>query len=129
MQQTQDLGEELGSTVQGSGRNLLQLVGSPLFRAAFPTIARELLGEPLLASFRAEVFQPIRATLRARLLEEVERGQLRADIDPDLVLDLVNGATLYRALVGEPIDEGIVDAVAHLIVAGAAPSPRPPRRL
>jgi AcrR family transcriptional regulator len=124
---TQELGEELGSTVQGSARNLLRLVTSPLFRAAFPTIARELLGDTSLGErFRAEVFQPIRAALRERLLEEVERGELRADIDPDLVLDLVNGAILYRALLGELLDERTANAVADLISTGAAP--RPPSR-
>jgi AcrR family transcriptional regulator len=118
---TRDLGRDLGSTVRGSALTILNLVQSALFRAAFPTIAQELFGETALGRrFRAEVFQPIRATLKARLQEEVARGEIRSDIDLDLVLDLVNGAMLYRALVGEPVDGRIADELADLILSGAA---------
>jgi AcrR family transcriptional regulator len=109
----------VGSTLHGSARNVLRLLRNPLFRAAFPTIAHEVLGEtPLGDRFRAEVFRPIRAFLRERLLEDVKRGELRPGADPDLIFDLVNGAMLYRALVGEPIDEGVADAMADLILTG-----------
>jgi AcrR family transcriptional regulator len=125
---TRDLGQDLGSIVRGSARNILNLVQSPMFRAAFPTIAHELLGETTLGHrFRAEVFQPIRATLKARLQEEVARGEIRSDIDLDLVLDLVNGAMLYRALVGEPIAESVADAIAEMVLSGAAAEVSPIR--
>ncbi len=39
--------------------------------------------------------------------------------NPDLVFDLVNGAMLYRALVGEPLDEDVADGIADLITKGA----------
>jgi AcrR family transcriptional regulator len=122
-------GRELGSTVRGSARNILQLVRSPVFRATFPTIARELLADtPLGDRFRAEVFGPIRAIVRQGIRAEIERGEIRSDIDIDLVLDLVNGAMLYRALVGELTDERVADAVADLVLGGAARSgdPVPP---
>jgi AcrR family transcriptional regulator len=125
---TRELGRELGSTVRGSARNILNLVQSAVFRAAFPTIAHELLGETTLGhGFRAEVFRPIRATLKARLQEEVARGEIRSDIDLDLVLDLVNGAMLYRALVGEPVDQPVADAIAELVLSGAAAEMSPER--
>jgi AcrR family transcriptional regulator len=109
-----------GSTVRASARNILRVVQNPLFRAAFPTIAQELLGGTSLGDrFRVEVFGPIRAALRARLAASIEGGELRAGTNPDLVFDLVNGAMLYRALVGEPIDEEVADGIAELIMKGA----------
>ena len=53
------------------------------------------------------------------------RGEIRSDIEPDMVLDLVNGAMLYRALVGELTDERVADAIAGLVLDGAARSPEP----
>ena len=115
-----ELDRALGSTVRGSARNILALVQSPVFTAAFPTIAHELLSETELGErFRADVFRPIRATLRDRLREEVDRGAIRSDVDVDLVFDMVNGSVLYRALVGEPINETVADAIAELILMGA----------
>jgi AcrR family transcriptional regulator len=109
-----------GSTIRSSSRNILRTVRNPLFQAAFPTIAQELLGGTSLGNrFRAEVFGPIRAALRTKLLEGMERGELRPGVNPDLIFDLVNGAMLYRALVGEPIDEDVADGLAELILAGA----------
>jgi AcrR family transcriptional regulator len=114
-----------GSTIRNSARNILRIVRNPLFQAAFPTIAQELLGETSLGDrFRAEVFRPIRTALRARLVEGIEAGELRAGTNPDLVFDLVNGAMLYRALVGEPIDEDVADAIADQIMTGAGGQPR-----
>jgi AcrR family transcriptional regulator len=109
-----------GSTLRSSARNILRIVQKPLFQAAFPTIAQELLGGTSLGNrFRAEVFRPIRATLRAKLAESIQTGELRPGTNPDLVFDLVNGAILYRALVGEPIDEDVADGIADLITKGA----------
>lgn len=118
---TRELDVAHGSSVRGSARNILSLVQNPVFRAAFPTISHEMLGETTLGErFRADVFRPIRASLKSRLQDEVVRGEIRPDVDLDLVFDMVNGAMLYRALVGEPIGERVADAIADLILSGAA---------
>jgi AcrR family transcriptional regulator len=128
-----DLDRALGSTVRGSAKTILNLVQNPVFRAAFPTIAHELLSEtPLGERFRSDVFRPIRASLRDMLRDEVERGEIRPNVDADLVFDLVHGGVLYRALVGEPIDEAVGDAIAELVLMGArmpaAPASSPPAK-
>lgn len=108
------------SAIHTSARNILRVVRNPLFQAAFPTIAQELLGQTSLGDrFRGEVFQPIRAIGRTKLLAGIERGELRSDTNPDLVFDMVNGAMLYRALVGEPINEDVADRIAELLLQGA----------
>lgn len=120
--EVRQLDRELGSTVRGAARNISALVQSPLFRATFPVIARELFGNTSLGKkFRAEVFQPIRAQVRDRLRDEVTRGTIRPDADLDLILDLVNGAILYRALLGESVGEATADEVAQLIATGSQP--------
>jgi AcrR family transcriptional regulator len=111
------VGRQAGSAARAAGRAVLALVRNRVFRAAFPTLAQELLGDtPLGERFRREVFHPIRALTRGRLERD---GALGAGVDPDLVLDLINGAVMYRALVGEPLSDEIVDALADLVLQGA----------
>jgi AcrR family transcriptional regulator len=105
-----------GSPIHGAARQILGLVREPLFRAAFPMMARALLGQPSLAKrFREEVFGPLRAIRRDELMATWPSDGLRPGIDPDLILDLVNGAILYRALMSEPLDEAIVDEIADIL--------------
>jgi AcrR family transcriptional regulator len=105
-----------GSPVRGAARQILDLIGEPLFRSAFPMMARILLGEPSLADrFRAQVFAPLRAIRRDELLELQAAGEVRPGVDPDLVLDMINGAVLYRALMAAPLDEAVVDQIADLV--------------
>jgi AcrR family transcriptional regulator len=118
-----ELEQELGSTVQAAARRGAKVFDSRIFRAVFPTIAKELLSDGTIGQhFRADVFSPIRAAARARLREAVDRGEIDGKVDADLVFDLVYGALLYRLLIGEPIDEGVADSLAAVILNGAGGS-------
>jgi AcrR family transcriptional regulator len=130
------LEHKLGSTVHGAASRGAKIFGSPIFRAVFPTIARELLsGGAIGQQFRADVFHPIRDAARERLREATQRGEIDGSVDADLVFDLIYGGLLYRSLLGESIDEAVADSLADLIMNGAAgprwrPRPgrvRPPR--
>ena len=111
-----------GSPVRGAARQILSLVKEPVFTSSFPMIARLLLGDPALGDrFRAEVFGPLRAIRRHEQLEMAALGAVRPDVDPDLVLDLVNGAILYRVLMAQPLDEGVADEIADMIGRAIAP--------
>jgi AcrR family transcriptional regulator len=106
-----------GSTVRGAARQMLSLVNEPLFRSAFPMMARILLGDKTLGDrFRAEVFTPLRALRRTELLRIQELGGIRPTVDPDLILDMVNGAILYRALMAERLDGDVADEIVDLLV-------------
>jgi AcrR family transcriptional regulator len=60
-----------------------------------------------------------RAALSTVLERGVERGDLRADLDGELALDVLGGALFYRLLVtGGPIDDKLADGVAELILRG-----------
>jgi AcrR family transcriptional regulator len=116
------------SPIHGAARQMLGVAREPMFEASFPMMARILLGDPVLGDrFRAEVFAPLRAIRRERLLQMVADGALRPGLDPDLVLDMVNGALLYRALMAGPLDEGVADEVADIITRAFAPVAEPPQ--
>jgi AcrR family transcriptional regulator len=115
------LEREMSSTLHGSAQRGAQIFDSPIFRAVFPTIARELLaGSDVGEQFRANVFVPIRVAAKARLQEAMEREEIAPGVDPDLVFDLVYGGLLYRELVGAPVDGVVATALADLVMEGAA---------
>jgi len=117
-----DFDETHGSPVRGASRQVLSLVNEPMFRSAFPMMARILLGDRSLGDrFRAEVFAPLRAIRLEELGALEAKGEIRPGVDLDLVLDLINGAMLYRALMAGRLDEGVADDIAGLVGRAIAP--------
>ena len=115
------LERRLGSAVHAAAHRGATAFSSPMLRAVLPVIARELLaGSSLGDRFRAEIFQPIRRDAAQRLERAIERGEVAGHVDGDLLFDLVYGTMLYRALVGEPLDETVAQQVGDLVMHGAA---------
>jgi AcrR family transcriptional regulator len=109
----------LGSTIRAAARRAANVFDSPLFRETFPTISAELLGRGSIGQrFRSDVFMPVRDAAKGRLLAGATREELNPTVDPDLVFDMVYGALLYRALMGEPVDSATADALATLVLSG-----------
>jgi AcrR family transcriptional regulator len=116
-----DLERDLGSTLQAAAQRGAQIFDSKILRAVLPTLARELLaGTAVGEQFRKDVFVPIRAAAKSRLLEAVKREEISPAVDPDLVFDLIYGGLLYRVLVGEPVTEVVARSLADLVMSGAA---------
>ena len=116
-----DLERELASTVRAAAHRGATVFDSAIARAVFPTIVKELLAQSEIGEeFRRNVFVPIREAAKARLREAVERGEIDPNADGDLVFDLVYGGLLYRVLVGESVDEPSAQALADLVMNGAA---------
>jgi AcrR family transcriptional regulator len=116
-----DLERELGSTLHAAARRGARVFDSQILRAVFPTIARELLsGSAIGEQFRTSVFVPIRTDAKARLLEAIGRGEIDASVDRDLVFDLIYGGLMYRVLVGETVEDETIEALADLVMSGAA---------
>jgi len=116
-----DLERELGSTVHAAARRGAAVFDSQIVRAVFPTIIKELLaGSEIGEQFRTDVFVPIRAAAKARLLEAMERGEIDPTVDRDLLFDLIYGGLMYRVFVGETVDEAAVEALSDLVMSGAA---------
>lgn len=119
-----------GSPVHVAAQRGAKIFETTIFREVFPTIARELLsGGAIGRQFRADVFQPIRAASIVRLREAMDRGEIDANVDPDLVYDLIYGGLLYRTLLGDPLDETVAKALADTVMKGAGPrAERPPAK-
>jgi len=100
--------------------------GINVFIAAFQQIRPDVLG-PLLAdctadqrlrdAFMTSLFHPPRAAVADMLNRAVARGDLRDDIDPDLILDMLGSLVHYRALFGHAptTDTQVERAVAALL--------------
>lgn len=92
----------------------------PVRRAAAELLAAKAGDAAIDEAFRATL-----ADLRTDGLAWVEHarraGEVRPDVDADLLLDLVTGAAYYRLLWrGEAITEAEVGDVVDLVLAGAA---------
>lgn len=80
------------------------------------------------ATHRLEsLFGPRRAADASVLLAAAGRGDLPHDLDVNLLLDLVLGTLVFRALIGVAPDERVVDQLTDLIVDGTPPRVRPRR--
>jgi AcrR family transcriptional regulator len=94
-----------------SGRVFAQLVGEA---QADPSIQQELRTN--LVDSRRELFRTIWD-------RGVERGDLRADVDPDAALDLVIGPALYRLMIGHaPMSAEAADQLVDAAIRGLSPS-------
>jgi AcrR family transcriptional regulator len=72
------------------------------------------------AAFLAEFAERRRAVTRRVLHRAIKRGELRRDVDVDLVIDALGGATTFRLLQGHaPLNARFADALVALVLAGA----------
>jgi AcrR family transcriptional regulator len=94
-----------------SGRVFAQLVGQG---QSDPLVQTEL---------REHLVTPRRELARVIWDRGVQRGELRADVDPDVAVDLVIGPALYRLLIGHaPLDDAAADATIDVAMRGFARS-------
>jgi len=90
-----------------------------------PALAAEAAVNPEMSRTLATFVEERRQPTRDLVVRGVERGQLPADTDVDLVMDLLGGPIFYRALVARrPVEpevvEQMVDAVLRAVAAGGA---------
>jgi AcrR family transcriptional regulator len=84
--------------------------------AALLTEART---DPQFANeYRARFIEPRRAPVRAVLRRAMERGEIRADTNPELAIDLVYGPVYHRLLhdhaaLSDPFVKDVVDTVVR----------------
>jgi AcrR family transcriptional regulator len=106
-----------------------------LFVAAFRRIPPDVIGplfadcagDPeLRAAFMTALFDPPRAAVKETLERAHARGDLREDVDPDLILDVLGSLIHYRTLFGHArtSDAEIERAVEALLQGIAADYPR-----
>jgi AcrR family transcriptional regulator len=110
-------------------RQAVTVYADPIAAGVMPSLVAEVRRNRELARAVREGFLAGRREALAEVLRRgVERGDLRADLDFELALDVLGGALFYRLLVtGGPIDQQLAAEVVELIVRGFAPE-TPQRR-
>jgi AcrR family transcriptional regulator len=104
-------------------REAVELYRGSLSGRVMPNLVGAMAKKPELAhAVRDGFLAARRAALSDVLRRGVERGDLRADLDLELALDVLGGPLIYRLLItGGPIDEQLAEGVVGLILRGFGP--------
>jgi AcrR family transcriptional regulator len=91
--------------------------------AVIPQLAADLVRDPALATrFRDQILRPRRSIVTQIVGKAVARGELAADVDVDLLLDVFAGAVFYRhVLSGEPVTDQFAHQLVDLLLDGTKP--------
>jgi len=102
-------------------RTVLTAMSQPMVGGTIPGLTNDMGHDPALAEpFRRFVIAPKRTRVNAILDRAVSRGELDEDVDREMVLDLLVGPVVWRALfTGSPLSfevtQSIADHVARAI--------------
>ena len=98
-----------------------------IFRSRRGRIVSAMLGggqsdRELIAAFRERFLWPRRREAYATLRQAIHRGELRKDVDMDLLLDSLYGPIYMRFLIRhDKLTPDFVDRLCGLVLAGARP--------
>jgi len=115
-------------SLRGDYEGMATLVRSAAHRAGAATLMPRLLGDvandpELRAIFYDNLVEPRRAQMRAVLQRAVARGEIRDDVDIELIIDLFAGPVVYRLLItgGDYVQLPAVDEQLDALLNGLAP--------
>ncbi|MGU3499338.1 TetR/AcrR family transcriptional regulator [Mycobacterium sp. C31M] len=93
---------------------------SPVVRAALPGLIADMAADPDLNDRVMGRFTGLFEVVRLRLVHAVERGEVRSDVDPQRLIELIGGATLLRMLLtpGQDLDDQWVTQTTDIVVHG-----------
>ncbi|MET9215412.1 MULTISPECIES: TetR/AcrR family transcriptional regulator [unclassified Nocardia] len=96
----------------------------PAFDAPIRAVLTEVINDPALAAlYREKLEQPVHAAKVRRLAAAQRAGQLRADADLDLVVDLLYGPITQRWLPRSgPLDAAFADALVESVLRAFGPA-------
>jgi AcrR family transcriptional regulator len=105
------------------GQNVVQTLAHSPAGGVIPALAADLMRDPGMAEqFRDRVIRPRRAAVTQILRLAADRGELPADLDTELLLDVYAGAIFYRVLVsGEPVTDLLAEQLVSLLLDGKTP--------
>jgi len=101
-------------------RGLFKLFSTTSAGSAMVGMIAEAQSSPEFAKVFQEQFMVHRRNVTRKILERgVERGELLAELDIDLAIDIISGPIWYRLLQGHaPLDEHFADSVIHQVLFG-----------
>jgi AcrR family transcriptional regulator len=96
---------------------------TPMGRVLLGLIAEAQHDPALAEAWRTQVMEPLRAQRTVMITRAVARGEIPASTDPDVVLDLLYGASYHRLLHGHrPLTDAFVRDAVDMIIAGLSPA-------
>jgi AcrR family transcriptional regulator len=117
---------DTGSVCSDMSQQMRQLV--KIFRSRRGRIVSAILGggqsdKDLITAFRKRFLMPRRLEAYSTLRRGIRRGELRKDIDMDLVLDSLYGPIYMRFLIRhDKMTPEFIDHLCELVLGGARPS-------
>jgi AcrR family transcriptional regulator len=115
---TDDLQDDLVAVF----RDVRDVVESSTMRRSLPALLVAAQRDPVISSLHARFVQDRRQPIVERLRAAVADGQIRADADPELLVDLLSGPIFYRQLLRRTRTS---DHDVRAMVAAALASVRP----
>ncbi|MBO0677547.1 TetR/AcrR family transcriptional regulator [Mycolicibacterium sp. S2-37] len=93
---------------------------SPPVRAGMPGLIADMADDPDLNARVTQRFTGVFAAVRDRLADAVTRGEVRSDVDPDRLVEIIGGATMLRMLLwpGLELDDAWVDQTSAIVTQG-----------
>jgi len=116
---------DTGSVFTDMSQQMRQVV--KIFRSRRGRIVSAMLGggqsdRDLIAAFRQRFLWPRRREAYATLRQGIQRGELRKDVDLDLLLDSLYGPIYMRFLIRhDKLTPDFVDRLCKLVLGGARP--------
>jgi len=116
MVDTGDIRKDLAAFLKA----VVAALASPLVGGTIPGLTNDMAFDPEVAGpFRDFVVAPTRARLQAILDRAAARGGLPPGTDRELILDMLVGPVLWRALItGTRLDAGLAEHIVDKIVRG-----------
>lgn len=98
-------------------RRVAQLMNTPEARRPFVALVAAAQHDPELAvALRERFIDTRRAGVRELIAAGIVNGQLRTDLDADILIDLIYGALYYRLLIsGAPVDPTYADELIEAV--------------
>lgn len=89
-------------------------------RAALPGLIADMANDEALTTRILSRFQPLFDALRQWAGDAQARGRLRAEADPDRVVEIIGGAALFALLLHPrgDLDDGWVERTATILIRG-----------
>jgi len=106
-------------------RQLIKVFRSRRGRIVSAILAAGQSDKDLIEAFRERFLWPRRREAYATLRRGMQRGELRKDLDPDLLLDSLYGPIYMRFLIQhDRLTPEFVDRLCALVLAGVRPAPK-----
>jgi AcrR family transcriptional regulator len=93
---------------------------SPVVRAALPGLIADMTADAELNTRVMDRFTDVFSAVRMRLADALQRGDVRPDIDPERLIEVIGGATMLRLLLwpDKELDDQWVDQTTAIVAHG-----------